>query len=53
MRNCWKCQPTQRPTFRELGEEMDRILVYASTEVSRVLLSESKVSHFFECFRFS
>ncbi|XP_042239082.1 fibroblast growth factor receptor 4-like isoform X2 [Homarus americanus] len=31
MRECWRCQPTQRPTFKELVEDLDRILTLSST----------------------
>ncbi|KAK7073865.1 hypothetical protein SK128_023184, partial [Halocaridina rubra] len=31
MRECWRYQPTQRPTFRELVEDLDRILTLSST----------------------
>lgn len=32
MRECWRYQPTQRPTFKELVEDLDRILTLSSTE---------------------
>ncbi|XP_068244367.1 fibroblast growth factor receptor 3-like isoform X2 [Palaemon carinicauda] len=31
MRECWRYQPTQRPTFKELVEDLDRILTLSST----------------------
>ncbi|KAL7632100.1 UNVERIFIED_CONTAM: hypothetical protein RMT77_017572 [Armadillidium vulgare] len=32
MRECWRYQPNQRPTFRELVEDLDRILTLSTTE---------------------
>ncbi|XP_066968316.1 fibroblast growth factor receptor 3-like isoform X3 [Macrobrachium rosenbergii] len=31
MRECWRYQPNQRPTFKELVEDLDRILTLSST----------------------
>ncbi|KAK3860047.1 hypothetical protein Pcinc_024337 [Petrolisthes cinctipes] len=31
MRECWRYQPTQRPTFKDLVEDLDRILTLSST----------------------
>uniref|UniRef100_A0AAY4BGC7 Fibroblast growth factor receptor n=1 Tax=Denticeps clupeoides TaxID=299321 RepID=A0AAY4BGC7_9TELE len=34
MRECWHAVPTQRPTFKQLVEELDRLLLSISDEVS-------------------
>lgn len=34
MRECWQTEPHQRPTFRELVEDLDRILTLSTTQVS-------------------
>ena len=35
MRDCWSYQPSERPTFVELVEDLDRILTITANEVSR------------------
>uniref|UniRef100_A0A8C2EW79 Fibroblast growth factor receptor n=1 Tax=Cyprinus carpio TaxID=7962 RepID=A0A8C2EW79_CYPCA len=37
MRECWHAVPTQRPTFKQLVEELDRLLVTISDEVNTYL----------------
>lgn len=34
MRDCWSYQPSERPTFVELVEDLDRILTITANEVS-------------------
>ena len=38
MRECWHAVPTQRPTFKQLVEELDKVLLSISDEVSDVIL---------------
>lgn len=33
MRECWQAIPIQRPTFKQLVEELDRVLLSISDEV--------------------
>lgn len=33
MRECWQAVPTHRPTFKQLVEELDRVLLSISDEV--------------------
>lgn len=34
MRECWHAIPSQRPMFKQLVEDLDRVLTVTSTEVS-------------------
>lgn len=34
MRDCWHAVPSQRPTFKQLVEDLDRILTLTTNEVS-------------------
>lgn len=51
MRECWHAVPSQRPTFKQLVEELDKVLLSISDEVglthfhSRVLLLSGKICH--------
>lgn len=35
MRDCWNAVPSQRPTFKQLVEDLDRCLAMTSNQVSR------------------
>lgn len=34
MRDCWNAVPSQRPTFKQLVEDLDRCLALTSNQVS-------------------
>lgn len=37
MRDCWHAVPSQRPTFKQLVEDLDRCLAMTSNQVSPTL----------------
>uniref|UniRef100_A0A8C0II65 Fibroblast growth factor receptor n=1 Tax=Bubo bubo TaxID=30461 RepID=A0A8C0II65_BUBBB len=41
MRDCWHAVPSQRPTFKQLVEDLDRILTLTTNEVSKLFPSPS------------
>lgn len=43
MRDCWHAVPSQRPTFKQLVEDLDRCLAMTSNQVSPPLESVSAV----------
>lgn len=41
MRDCWHAVPSQRPTFKQLVEDLDRILTLTTNEVGKLFPSIS------------
>lgn len=39
MKDCWHAISSQRPTFKQLVEDLDRILTLSTNEVSSILYS--------------
>lgn len=44
MRDCWHAVPSQRPTFKQLVEDLDRCLAMTSNQVSSSLLTTQRCS---------
>lgn len=51
MKDCWHAISSQRPTFKQLVEDLDRILTLSTNEVSAPLF-DSFFLHFFLSFFF-
>lgn len=45
MRDCWHAVPSQRPTFKQLVEDLDRCLAITSNQVSPLVLTGESSSH--------
>ena len=46
MRDCWHAVPSQRPTFKQLVEDLDRCLAMTSNQVSPPLLTMQRSSRY-------
>uniref|UniRef100_A0A3Q3WMN7 Fibroblast growth factor receptor n=1 Tax=Mola mola TaxID=94237 RepID=A0A3Q3WMN7_MOLML len=51
MRDCWHAVPSQRPTFKQLVEDLDRCLAMSSNQVRPALLFPPTVRNFRRCRR--
>lgn len=47
MRECWSYQPTERPMFNELVEDLDRILTITANEVRNLAMYYLKKSLYY------
>lgn len=45
MKDCWHAISSQRPTFKQLVEDLDRILTLSTNEVSAALSSHGFLFH--------
>lgn len=45
MKDCWHAISSQRPTFKQLVEDLDRILTLNTNEVSAALSSHTFLFH--------
>lgn len=49
MRDCWHAVPSQRPTFKQLVEDLDRILTLTTNEVSNTCSSNTNLAELLMC----
>lgn len=43
MRDCWHAVPSQRPTFKQLVEDLDRILTLTTNEVCKLFTLKQQI----------
>lgn len=44
MRDCWHAVPSQRPTFKQLVEDLDRTVAMTSNQVTRLTFPQNQMS---------